>query len=69
MFDEKTGNPGHDNMARKINRSIMKNARSSFVVHAKGRKRRKYIKRVESERYGEIVYQIMVQRIKEAQNG
>lgn len=56
IFDERTGNPTVDNMHRAMNRSLHRVCRNAFHVKtSKGRKRKKYITRVEYPRYLRIV--------------
>lgn len=66
MFNEKTGNPSHDNTARKLNRSIRKGTRARFTIQARGWKRRKVLYRLEGDRINELIVAIVTQKIKQA---
>ena len=61
MFNEKSGHPYRDNAARRINRSIRREAAMNLRVSAKGRRRRAQIKRVESKRYADLIAAVMAQ--------
>lgn len=58
-FDHKTGNPIEDNRARNMNRRMWRDAKRALHVSAAGRRRRKYIKRVEGATYIKIVVHVM----------
>lgn len=69
MFNEKTGSPIHDNQARRINRSIQREAEKRLVIHARGWKRRKTIKRAETQTHAELVVAVMLDKIRNGHEG
>lgn len=65
MFDEKTGNPSHDNEARRLNRDVRRATARSIRVSAPGWKRRRWKQRVERQAYAELIVLMVTERIKE----
>jgi len=65
MFDEKTGDPGHDNTARRMNRDVRRAAARSIRVNAPGWKQRRWKQRVERQTYAELIVLMVTERIKE----
>ena len=55
VFNEKTGNPQVDNIARRLNRETKRAAKTTLKVDAAGWKRRKVVARVERDRWADIV--------------
>lgn len=59
-FDTKTGNPEIDNAARRANRRMWRDTQRRLKINAAGRKRRKYLLRVEGGRYIILVARLAV---------
>lgn len=57
-YDERTGDPVHDNMARATNRRLLKIVRDDLKVDCAGRRRKKHIKKVEGINYGQIILNV-----------
>lgn len=55
VFNDKTGNPAHDNTARKLNIMLNKRAHRNLRVTARSRRRRAQIWNIESKRYMRLV--------------
>lgn len=65
MFDEKTGNPSHDNEARRLNRDVRRAAAEMLRVTGPGWKKRRVTQRIERATYAELVVRLVTARIKE----
>lgn len=57
-WEEKSGSPYHDNAGRNRNRALHKVLKGSMRIHARNRKRRKYILSQEYPRYAELVHTV-----------
>ena len=61
-FNSKTGNPLADNSARRMNQKMYRRMKTQFrLVNLVGRKRKKYLMRVEGGRYLELWAALMNQ--------
>lgn len=58
-FNERSGDPGNDNHARRTNKYLRQTARTALKVHAAGRRRRKHLAGVTREQYTDIVLSVM----------
>ncbi len=63
IYNEKTGNPFLDNIARLKNRSLYEVSSNSFKVNTpRGRKRKKYIKNQELLKVMRLIYKLVESR-------